>query len=86
ACKTATILLFVVVFLLLFLLGLVACVRVSALLLCLHIYAHVLLLMLLFWVTITSPAAAFALCVGCFLCPLFFIHLHALSVVYSRME
>ncbi|ACC99403.1 E5, partial [Macaca fascicularis papillomavirus 10] len=82
----ANILLFVVVFLLLFLLGLVACASVQSLLVCCALYASVLLLMLLFWVTIVSPCAAFGLCVLCFLLPLFCIHLHALSVVYSRME
>ncbi|ABX56071.2 E5, partial [Macaca fascicularis papillomavirus 3] len=86
ACKSATILLFIVVFLLLFLLGLVACARVQALLLCFDIYASVLLLMLLFWVTITPPLSAFALCLCCFLCPVALIHLHAVSVVLGRME
>ncbi|ACV32163.1 E5, partial [Rhesus papillomavirus 1b] len=81
----ATILLFLVVFLLLFLLGLVFCARVDSLLLCFSVYASVLLLMLLFWVSIVSPFAAFGLCLFCFLAPLFLIHLHALSVVYSRM-
>ncbi|ABX56097.1 E5, partial [Macaca fascicularis papillomavirus 8] len=82
---TATILFFVVLFLLLFLVGLVFCARIPSLLLCLSVYASVLLLMLLFWVTITSPFAAFGLCLFCFLLPLFCIHLHATSVVYTRL-
>ncbi|AAA79315.1 E5a [Macaca mulata papillomavirus 1] len=41
--------------------------------------------MLLFWVSIVNPFAAFGLCLFCFLTPLLLIHLHALSVVYSRM-
>ncbi|AMR98488.1 E5 epsilon [Macaca fuscata papillomavirus 1] len=41
--------------------------------------------MLLFWVTILPPSAAFGLCLLRFLLPLFTIYLHALSVVNSRM-
>ncbi|ABX56075.1 E5, partial [Macaca fascicularis papillomavirus 6] len=81
---TAKILLFIVIFLFLFFLGLVVCARLESLVLCLCVYAKVLLLMLLFWVTIVPPFSAFALCFVCFLLPLLFIHLHALSVVNSR--
>ncbi|ACC99412.1 E5, partial [Macaca fascicularis papillomavirus 9] len=80
----ATILLFVGLFLLLFFFGLLVCARLQSLLLCLSVYASVLLLMLLFWVTILPSFAAFGLCLLCFQLPLFFIYLHALSVVNSR--
>ncbi|ABX56106.1 E5, partial [Macaca fascicularis papillomavirus 5] len=81
---TATILLFVGLFLLLFFLGLLVCACVQSLLVCLSVYAAVLLLMLLFWVAILPPTAAFGLCLLCFLLPLFLIYVHALSVVNSR--
>ncbi|ABX56088.1 E5, partial [Macaca fascicularis papillomavirus 4] len=82
---TANILLFLGLFLLLFFLGLVVCAVVPSLLLCLYVYAGTLLLMLLFWVTLLPPSAAFALCVLCFLLPLLSIYTHVVSVVNSRM-
>ncbi|ABX56060.1 E5, partial [Macaca fascicularis papillomavirus 7] len=83
---TATILGFILLFLLLFVAGIVVCAVIPSLLLCFSTYASVLLLMLLFWVTVLSSAEAFALCILCFLLPLFGVHLHATWVVWNRLN